>query len=204
MILDEKLSNEYKNLFDTLIIQPGWLDDVESDVESARRGKARYEKLGIQAKCPWFIVAIIHKKECAYNFHQHLHNGDDLSKRTVQIPVGRPVKGEPPFTFEASALDALEYDKVSNVKVWDLPGCLFFFEKYNGFAYRPGMKGYRTTPLARSPYLWAGSQHWQKGKFVKDRVFDPEAGSKNLGAAVLLKALEMKGLVNFTETKKLV
>jgi len=46
-----------------------------------------------------------------------------------------------------------------------------------------------------TPYLWSGSQHYRKGKYVADHVFDPEAVSGQVGAAVLLKALIDLGAV---------
>lgn len=201
MILDDKLTKEYENLFDTLEIQPGWQDDVDRDVASMTRNKARYEVLAAEfnklhnCEVPWFMIGLIHKKECSFKFTEHLHNGDDLKARTVNVPKGRPVAGSPPFTFEFSAMDALEHDKIHLVTKFDVPGCIYFLEKYNGWGYREGYKGFHTTPPGRSPYLWAGSQHWKKGKFVKDGKFDREASSKNLGAAVLMKSLHSTGLI---------
>lgn len=40
-----------------------------------------------------------------------------------------------------------------------------------------------------SPYLWSFSDQWTKGKFVADHKFDPNATSKQCGAAVMLRAL---------------
>lgn len=54
----------------------------------------------------------------------------------------------------------------------------------------------------RSPYLWSYSNHYSKGKYVRDRVFDPEAVSDQCGAAVLLKALQERGAVTFAETAR--
>ncbi len=206
MILDAKLSEEYRNLFDTLEIQPGWKDDVEKDIATIMRNKPRYESLVANfneihnCDVPWFMAGIIHKKECSFHFTQHLHNGDDLGARTIHVPVGRPVLGNPPFAWEFSALDALEHDGCNKIQFLDEIPCLYFFEKYNGFGYR-GI-GKNTTPPYRSPYLWAGSQHWLKGKFTEDRVFSPEAHSKNLGAGVLLKALVSRDFITFKKVTK--
>ena len=53
--------------------------------------------------------------------------------------------------------------------------------------------GYRSRDVA-TPYLWSYSQHYTKGRFVADHVFNPNAVSKQAGAAVLLKALQAKAL----------
>ena len=74
------------------------------------RNQARYETISKSANVPWQIVASIHSMECGLNFGQHLHNGDPLTARTRQVPAGRPKTGRPPFSFEESAKDALEYD----------------------------------------------------------------------------------------------
>jgi lysozyme family protein len=58
---------------------------------------------------------------------------------------------------------------------------LYLLEKYNGLGYR--MRGVPT------PYLWSFSNLYEKGKFVQDGRYDPEAVSKQCGAALMLKAV---------------
>ena len=58
---------------------------------------------------------------------------------------------------------------------------LFKMEQFNGFGYR--VKG------INSPYLWSFSNHYTKGKFTRDGFFDPNAVSKQIGAAVLLRRM---------------
>jgi lysozyme family protein len=58
---------------------------------------------------------------------------------------------------------------------------LFKMEQFNGFGYR--VKG------INSPYLWSFSNHYSKGKFTRDGFFDPNAVSKQIGAAVLLRRM---------------
>jgi lysozyme family protein len=40
-----------------------------------------------------------------------------------------------------------------------------------------------------TPYLWSYSDHYDKGKFVADGKYNPDAVSKQVGAAILLKEL---------------
>jgi len=61
-----------------------------------------------------------------------------------------------------------------------MPRMLYLLEKYNGFGYRM-----RRVP---TPYLWSFSNLYEKGKFLQDGRFDPEAVSKQCGAALMLKA----------------
>ena len=129
--------------------------------------------------------------EASLNFNRHLHNGDPLTARTTHVPKGRPVAGDPPFTWEVSASDALQLEGLDKVKNWTMPGILFQIEKYNGF-------GYRTRhPEVLTPYLWSFSNQYRKGKFTADGKFDPEATSQQCGAAVILRRMSETGVIVF-------
>jgi len=143
--------------------------------------KERYQSVERQTDVPWYVIAVIHNMESSQKFTKHLHNGDPLTARTVQVPAGRPIDGNPPFTWEVSAVDALMFDKLDAVEDWTIPGALFALEKFNGFGSRS--RGIKT------PYLWSFSNHYSKGKFIADNVFDPNAVSQQCGAAVLLKRM---------------
>ena len=73
--------------------------------ESAAR--ARYASVSAQTGVPWWVIGLIHMMEAGQSFRCHLHNGDPLTARTVQVPAGRPKTGQPPFIWEESAADAL-------------------------------------------------------------------------------------------------
>ena len=51
-----------------------------------------------------------------------------------------------------------------------------------------------------TPYLWSFSNQYTSGKFVQDGVFDPNAISKQCGAAVILSQMVRNGLVTFPAT----
>jgi len=125
--------------------------------------------------------------ECAFRTTTHLHNGDPLTARTVHVPAGRPVVGNPPFTWEQSAIDALQYQGLTKWTDWSLSGVLFKIEAYNGFGYRK--HGIQT------PYLWGGSQHYISGKFASDGQWAPNLTSKQTGAGVILKYLQQQNIV---------
>ncbi|MBO9153820.1 hypothetical protein ACFOTA_16490 [Chitinophaga sp. GCM10012297] len=140
-------------------------------------------------RIPWFFIACVHYLECSFNFNKHLHNGDPLTGYTVQVPSGRPKVGHPPpFTFEESAVDALRFMNFDKVRQWILPLILRKLEAYNGF-------GYFKYKKINTPYLWSFSNHYTKGKYVKDGKYDPEAVSQQMGAAVVLKRMEERGLI---------
>lgn len=184
-----ELRNEYETLFASCEIRPERLNDVKAFATKAIANKNRYLTLSELTDVPWYIIAAIHLLEATQSFQAHLHNGDPLTARTVHVPKHRPPFGEPPFKFEDSGVDALVSEKFDQVEDWTLPGALFNLERFNGFGTRD--KGIHT------PYLWSFSNHYAKGKFVADHVFDPNAVSKQCGAAVLLKRMTSEEAFSF-------
>jgi len=139
--------------------------------------------------------------ESSFNFGTHLHNGDPLTARTTHVPAGRPSTGNPPFSWEESAVDALGYDGASSIKEWDLATILYFLEGYNGWGYRTGA-GQATTPPKRSAYLWSMTNQYEKGKYVADGKFDPNAVSTQAGVCAILKECENRGLIQLTQRQE--
>lgn len=155
------------------------------------KNRATYDQVGARLGVPWWFIGVIHGLESAFNLSTHLHNGDPLTARTVQVPKGRPELGAPPFTWLESAIDAMRLKKFDDLDDWSIGVTLDRLERYNGLGYRK-----RGLP---SPYLWGFSEHYKKGKFVADGVFDPEAVSKQCGGAALIRRLDDLGLI---DTKK--
>jgi lysozyme family protein len=177
------LKAEYQALFDACEIRPERKGEVAWHIKKLRDFRPRYEKVGQALGIPWWFVGITHALEASFNFKGHLHNGDPLAARTVQVPKGRPKKWNPPNDWESSAIDALTMKGYARQKDWSVPRALYRFETYNGWGYR-GRN-------VNTPYLWSFSKHYSKGKFVKDGKYDPSAVSKQCGAAVMLKALDL-------------
>lgn len=172
----------YRELWESMVINPNI--NVKYYVDKINQNKQIYENISKQTTVPWYVVGIIHGLEGSFNFKKHLHNGDPLTDRTVNVPEGRPKTGNPPFTFEESAIDALNMKKSQFPKNWGyIEDVLYFLERYNGLGYRN--KGLNT------PYLWSGSNHYIKGKYVSDGRYDPNAVSKQIGAAVILKSMNL-------------
>ena len=186
------LMDEYKNLFNTCVIDSNRTALVEKIVNKMLSNKSRYDTVAKKLKIPWFFIAAIHQMEASMNFNCHLHNGDPLTSRTVHVPAGRPKTGNPPFTWEDSATDALTMMKIDQWNDWSLPGTLYKIEGYNGWGYR--MKH----PQVYSPYLWGFSNHYQKGKYIADGTWSDTAVSQQCGAAVLLRRLSEKNEISFS------
>ncbi|MFI5220044.1 MAG: SH3 domain-containing protein [Bacteroidia bacterium] len=188
-ILDSLLRKEYQDLFDTCKINENRIDDVDRVVDRIIAGKARYEGVGNPLNIPWYFIGLVHNMECSLNFNLHLHNGDLLSKRTIHVPANRPVNGNPPFTWETSATDALTFDGIHLRTDWTLPALLYFMEGYNGYGYR------KYHPDVKSPYLWSFSDKYTKGKYRSDGKWDSELVSEQCGSAVILKRMKDKKFI---------
>lgn len=172
---------EYKDLYNSLSVGSAHEGVVASMAKDIVAGRSRYEVVSDATGVPWYVVGVIHAMECSKfpQFTQHLHNGDSLKARTVQKPRGRPMEGNPPFTFEESAIDALEYDNLASNHDWCVERIAYLLEGYNGWGTRA--RGIHT------PYLWSFSQHYSHGKYVHDGQWSSTAVSDQPGAMVLLK-----------------
>ena len=95
-------------MFASCTVKPGKLTTVNGIRDKIVAKRDRYEVIEKLTRVPWYVVAVIHNMEASLKFYGHLHYGDPLTAKTVQVPKGRP--GKPPFTWEASALDALKFD----------------------------------------------------------------------------------------------
>ena len=143
-----------------------------------------YQLVSHAVNIPWPLIAAIHFRESDQSFKCHLHNGDPLTSRTSHVPAGRPVAGNPPFTWVESATDALK--GVWRPLTWDLATGLEFLEKYNGTGYQK--HGVNT------PYLWDFTDHYESGLYQADGTFSPTAQECRPGAVAILKTLEEKGV----------
>lgn len=138
---------------------------------------SRYKAVEKITNVPWWFVAVVHERESSQNFNTYLGNGQALDKKTTIVPKGRgPFK-----TWEDGAVDALTNCApfASRNKDWSIGGALAMLEQYNG-------TGYATKGIP-SPYIWAGTDQYSKGKYVADGKYDPDAVDTQLGCAGLLK-----------------
>lgn len=179
--------SEYQRLFDTCVIRPEKYPEIDGYINKMVQAQQRYQNVCVITNVPWHVIAIIHCMEGSLSFNCHLHNGDPLTARTVQVPANRPKTGTPPYTWEFSAEDALRYDGLDTWTDWSVPALLYRLEGFNGYGYhRLGIN---------SPYLWSYSNQYTKGKYVKDGVFSPTTVSKQCGAAVILRRMFEKQIV---------
>ncbi|HEY3898056.1 MAG TPA: hypothetical protein VGM54_05545 [Chthoniobacter sp.] len=145
----------------------------------AADAKARYVAVSAKTKVPWFIIAVIHEREASQSWKGNLAQGDPWNKVSIHVPKGRgPFK-----SWEDAAYDALVNcpPKAASWTNWKPGGALTLLEEYNGLGY--AAKG------RPSPYVWAGSNQYSKGKYVSDGHYDPNAIDHQLGCAPLLQTM---------------
>lgn len=182
------LKDEYTALWAEMAIRQNKLPEINAIVNKIVANKARYVAVQDSTSVPWYVIAAIHSLEASLKFNRHLHNGDPLTAKTVHVPAGRP-PGNPPFTWEESAADALAYDGITGNTDWSIERIAYIFENFNGWGYR------RYHPEVKSPYLWSYSNHYTSGKYVADNQWSPTAVSQQCGAMVIIRRLDDLGAV---------
>lgn len=145
----------------------------------------RYRKIQDATGVPWYFVGLLHMRESSNDFRGVLHNGEHIigtKKVTKLVPAGRgPFK-----TWEDAAIDALKLKGLHRVKDWPVERVAYEAERYNGLGY--------TKMGVNSPYLWAGSNHQQPGKYVADHQWSPTAMDTQMGVMTVLRRIhEIQG-----------
>ena len=190
----ETLRDEYLQLYLSCQIRKEKDPVFQWVLDRIVKNEQRYRSVSRQVGVPWYFIAAIHALECGLKFGSHLHNGDPLTEKTVHVPKGRPTHDpvyipqgatKPVYTWEESAVDALTYMKLHRWTDWSIEAMLFKLEAYNGWGYR------KHHPNVLTPYLWAGSLHYDKGKYVADGKWSDTAVSNQIGAGLILKGLKV-------------
>jgi lysozyme family protein len=141
--------------------------------------KSVYRAVSSETGVPWAVIAVVHERESSQDWTRSLAQGDPWNKVSVHVPAGRG-----PFeSWAEAAVDALINcpPYAARNKDWSIGGTLTMLEEYNGLGYAA-----RGRP---SPYIWAGTDQYISGKYVRDGVYDAEAVDRQLGCAGLLLAM---------------
>ena len=176
------LRESYEELWATMVIRPEWSDRINDAAKGIFQSKGQYRAVEDLTGVPWFLIGLIHQMEATRDFKTHLHNGDPLNARTSHVPAGRPTTGRPPFAWAESAADAIRMEGLDQVLDWSLERVAYQLERYNGFRSR-------LEHNINTPYLWSGTNHYARGKFVRDNVFDKNFVSKQAGAMPIMHRL---------------
>lgn len=195
---DEGTEPWYRRMFKACEIDPGKETQVTNALKLIEKGLPQYREVANRLKATYpeefsYILGAIHFKEASCNFKGVLHNGEKIvgtNKKTTIVPKGRG-----PFaTWSDAAVDAIgiESSRWKNLLNGsrDIGDILHALERYNGTGYITG-----AGKAENSPYLWACSNiNDDKGKYVSDGKFDPNASTQSTaGAALILKEFYKSG-----------
>ncbi len=180
------LAEEYKRLWASMEIRASKAPDIDATATKILNRKARYQAVAETTRVPWFVVGVIHAMECGLDFSLHLHCGDPLTARTYHVPKGRPLA--PPadgkrYSWAESAADALNMKGLEKIGEWPIERICYELERFNGHGYR------LYHPSVLSPYLWSGTNHYSRGKYVADGQWSSTAVSGQSGAMAIIKRL---------------
>lgn len=150
--------------------------------------QARYENVAAQVDLPAELIAALHFRESSGDFNTYLHQGDPLGRPAVNHPSNIPVFHQ----WEEAAVHALsdghkagiqdDLDITQNTE--DMAALGSYAEYYNGLGYHNRGRV--------SPYVYAGTDHYKSGKYVRDGVFDSQAVDRQLGVLAMVQVLNGK------------
>ncbi len=149
---------------------------------TARRlvaARDRYQRVAARTGVPWWAIAVIHEREASQRWDASIAQGDPWHRASVHVPKGRG----PFLSWDDAAIDALTNCPpfAATWSDWSPGGALTLLEMYNGLGYaRMGLP---------SPYIFAGTDQYDTGKYVADGRFDPRVVDRQLGCAGMLLAM---------------
>ncbi len=157
--------------------------ELEAFLENWEKNHERYEAVAAKVDLPAALIAALHWRESSGNFETYLHQGDPLGVRAVNIPTNIDVF----YTWEPAAVDALasKLSMKNKLKLTedtdDLVALATFAEYYNGL-------GYHNKGLS-SPYVWAGTDQYTRGKYVSDGRYSKWTMDKQIGVVVMIQSI---------------
>lgn len=194
------MSNSYNALkgeYTSLLSKCKITKHVEA-IAAARKlikNKDQYLDVERDTGVPACVLMAINMRESDGSMNTYLGNGDSLLRPTKDVPRGRgPFITNGHGDWAKGAKDALRYDHLDLVKStlegWSWPKTLYECELWNGFGYR--------NHGVHSPYVWAGTNIQQPGRYAGDGNWAPHEWDTQLGTvAVMLALIEIDGSLAF-------
>jgi lysozyme family protein len=145
---------------------------------------------------PWWFTAIVSEREYGPDAHgnmrwdRQLGQGDALSLKSHNVPAemgpylphpGDVTPGNDAWT--RCCVDVLlnSAPHAGRWSLWTPGGVATIFEEYNGLGYAAMGKP--------SAYVWSGSDQYQHGKYIRDRVYSDSVVDVQEGCMPLLAAM---------------
>lgn len=191
--LTDAWRRQYETLFATMLIRPNRVSLANSVANKIKANQARYTAVSERTNgVPWFFIGTLHYREASLDFTKFLGDGEPLSRASINVPAHMG-----PFrTFEDGGVAALIHEGFQRVTDWSLGSILFLGEEYNGEGYHIY---HRDVP---TPYVWAGSTVYVRGKYSSDGHYDPYLIDQQLGIAVILASMQKLGFISLAPAIK--
>ena len=176
------LAPEYTALLARMVVTR--LPEIDAVVQKRERPPAlltlidqgRYASGCDATEVPQAVAAGSFEREGGSNFNLSPAQGDPINRKSVHVPAGRG----PYPNWTAAQIDAYRIDHLDAVgrANWSWERACYEEELFNGFGYRA--RG------VHSPYLWAGTNIYTRGKFTADHGYDPNAEDEQLGVIPMM------------------
>lgn len=177
-----QLKASYETLWANCEITSAKLQEVTNVATRLMATEARAHYVGVSGATgvPWFVIAVIHEREASQAWWANIAQGDPWNRVSTHTPKNRgPFK-----SWSDAAVDALKNCPpfMARNQDWSAGGTLVHLEQYNG-------AGYELYHHEWSPYIWAATNHEERGKYVGDGFYDPRVWDTQLGCAAMLKRM---------------
>lgn len=166
------LKGEYGRLLDTVKLTRA--DAAMSAARKVIANKTRYIAAAGNT-VPWALIGVLDLRESDCDPKAALGQGDPWNRVSTHVP-----KGKGPFdSWVDAAKYYIHYDGLDDPPApYDMVTACYMGEKWNGWGYRN--KG------IFSPYLWAGTNQYTRGKYVADGEYSSSAVDQQLGIIPVL------------------
>ncbi len=181
-VVYDKHQNDTQRMGSRATAEHAWSLNFFKKTYEANRG--RYEAVAAATSMPAKLIAALHFRESSMDFGTYLHQGDPLGRPAVNHPANIPIfhvweeAAIHALTQKSSIRDSLNMDQTTE----DPAALATYAERYNGL-------GYHNRGSA-SPYVYAGTDVYTGGKYVRDGVYDASVHDRNPGVMALMMAVE--------------
>jgi lysozyme family protein len=167
----EILKPEYSQLLSAMVIRPESREAIDHVAVKLLGYKTRYEPVTAATGVPIVFIGPSFEREASSNFKLNAGQGWPLTSISKWVPYNGPFR-----TWADSAIAAYHLNGLDRVGAgnWTWELICFYGELFNGM-------GYRDAHHMHTPYLWGGTNIQTRGKYVKDRDFDPSVMDTQLG-----------------------
>jgi lysozyme family protein len=170
----------YLNMWRSVKLKQVDASSIDRFAQKILKAEATYKEVEKVIGVPWFFIGALHMRESSCDFSGVLHNGDKIigsGRLTYRVPKGRG----PFYSWKDSAIDALKLKSLHKVDDWSAERMAYEAERFNGLGY--------TGKGVNSPYVWAGTNHEQTGKYVADHVWDSDFDDPQIGVMAVIRRL---------------